>query len=318
MIYDQQETVDKILSKKHSFSNQEFIIEKLLNIDQLYQEQDTIKEPINKNSQNFKFKMDTIDNTISLNSDATCQSIDVKSEINIQPLPIAFKIKSSDEIHLKILFLKDEPFFPQFRKDLEALGAQVTKNVALENVYEIKIEINSDGNKVRDEKRLSSVKEYIKNYFSLFDSQTIQTKNIELLSTICMNVYAQKVNESIYEICGLRDEVAKVKSIMVEMEEKVIEDEVIGLKLFQVRILFVNKFIMNMRETYGNLKIMIDARNRRIQFKGTYAQIKEAKKKLNDILSRITLTTLKADEALINLIQLKEIDVVNWLKSKVS
>jgi hypothetical protein len=112
----------------------------------------------------------------------------------------------------------------------------------------------------------------------------------------------------------LREEVAKVKSLL---DEQIADEEVNGFKLFQLRILFVNKYIMKMRETYPNLKNSIEVRQRRVVLRGTRREIVEAKRSIYEILDAIVLSTLLADDALIKLVQLKEVYLVNLLKSQV-
>ena len=87
--------------------------------------------------------------------------------------------------------------------------------------------------------------------------------------------------------------------------------------LFQLRILFVNKYIMKMREAYPNLKIAIEVRQRRVVLRGTRREIVEAKRSIFEILDAIVLSTLPADDALIKLVQLKEVYLVDLLKSQV-
>ena len=71
-------------------------------------------------------------------------------------------------------------------------------------------------------------------------------------------------------------------------------------------------------EKYKDMLLKIDAKNRSVNFRGTRAQIKDANIILKDILDRIIVSTMPADDALIKLVLFKEIDIVTWLKEKVN
>jgi len=240
------------------------------------------------------------------------QENSAKAEIK----PVFTTITSNEESYLKMLFKAEEVYFSEFKKDMQLMGAQVYKSITPENVYEIKIEkISDEKASLSEAEWLSNVNEFVKEYFSLFESRKFSITNLDTLKSLTsMNVCIEKVNDSIYEISALREEVAKVKSLL---DEQIADEEVNGFKLFQLRILFVNKYIMKMREAYPNLKIAIEVRQRRVVLRGTRREIADAKRSIFEILDGIVVATAPADDALIKLVQLKEVYLVNLLKSQV-
>ena len=328
LMYENQETINDIFSKKHLIQNQELIIEQLLNYQLLEQELDFAKQPVEpKIAAETPKEKEKEENEI-----LSKPSIETRQKINEDPLTYDYIGEKS-----KLLFLKEELYFPRFKDGLLSINASVTKRITPEGLYIVKMdqivvnELNEEDKALqKDDEWTKKVSQYVEDFFGLFESKVEKIENQEILKHIERNCVVQKIDtqENTYEITGPTETFAEINILLQKIQmqieaqksfnEEIIDHETNGLKLFQIRILYVNKFVKLINEKYRDMLLKIDAKNRSVNFRGTRAQIKDANIILKDILDRIIVSTMPADDALIKLVLFKEIDIVTWLKEKVN
>jgi hypothetical protein len=204
-------------------------------------------------------------------------------------------VTSLDEKNLKFLFL-EQRHFEVFSADLVRLGARVSKmDLTPEGVYELKIKKTNDA---PINEWLSGVNNYITTYFTIYETEIGNLRDFEDLEEDNLDESESESEEDDSES---------------DQDELIEEDHVNGLKLFQLRVLEVEKFT----DIEGKkLKVAIDAQKRSVHFIGTREKICQGKNLLKVCLASILVTTVPADEALAQLVFLKRNDLQNWLEKK--
>ena len=236
---------------------------------------------------------------------------------------------------MRVLFLMENPYFVRFRDELFDLGAHVNLSQRDKDVYVVRIEkildnlVEPSDQSDQNERWLSKMRKYYTDFFALFDSQVLKIESSTVLSDISkLNLHLGKVDgkEDMYELLGPKESVAEALVLIQNAEKaskkydadaEIVDDEISGLKLHQIRILFVNKYIKCLQSKYSHLMVRINTKNRNVQYKGARGQINEAKLLLADILDRVKTKTIPGDEMLVKFVLAKEMDIVSWLKEKV-
>ncbi|RNA43786.1 hypothetical protein BpHYR1_014723 [Brachionus plicatilis] len=124
-----------------------------------------------------------------------------------------------------------------------------------------------------------------------------------------------------YIVAGFADDVQK---LMVDIQredvfvppvmEEPVMDQIAGLELYQIRILFVVKYIKTLKEKYPSMTVSINHRQLKVALKGKPSEIAQAKDLCREILSKIKFRDLPFEQIEIKFFAKKEIEVVNWLK----
>jgi hypothetical protein len=138
-----------------------------------------------------------------------------------------------------------------------------------------------------------------------------------------MRVECTRLGENNFKICGFKDLVKKLAEDILNEETKrqqsdheIIEVKRTGFQLYEIRVLFVNKFIKQMKDKFPNLTIKIEAKSLSINFNGIRSEIKAVNDQIDSIVESIKTINYPADDLLVKLIENKEMDVVSWLKDK--
>ena len=245
------------------------------------------------------------------------------------PRPV-LNLTLNDQPNLKVLFLFDELYLKQFTDDLFDMEAAV-KPKADSDEKQIRIECSlpNTSSQAAHQEWHKKVNDYLTKFFGQFEICLIQISDIdEILKRVTydtMRVECTRIETNCVELCGFKELVEKLATAMyaerdkrLEDEQEIVEETRSGLKLFQIRVLFVNKYIKQMRDKHANLTVKIDAKNSIVGMKGTRAQIKDANENLDSIIKSIKTSKYPADDLLIKLIENKEMDVVTWLKDQVN
>ena len=241
-----------------------------------------------------------------------------------QDIPRPFiNLTPDQEPNMKVLYYFDGAYLNEFTNELFDMEAGVLK----QSDDSIKIECSEeDPNKYSEWNR--NVNQYIRKFFDNFDVKTVRVNNIdEVINQLDfdkLRANVKKVDEGSIELCGfkqlvnsLSQKINQISKEISEDEKKVCEEQIENLKLHEIRVLLVHKYIKQMREKHPNFATKVDPRNRIVTLQGTRAQIKDAKHELNKILSMIVSRVLPSDEITIKFMVNKEIDIVTWLKNKV-
>lgn len=239
----------------------------------------------------------------------------------------------NDQPNIKVLFLFEGNYMKQFINELlerEAAAIVSTKADSDEKLIRIECTLTnttSSQSTVHQEWH-TKVNEYLTQFFGQFETCLIQINDIdEILKRVTydvMRVECTRIDANCVELCGFKELVDSFATSIyaerdkqLESEKEIVEETRSDLKLYQIRVLFVDKYIKQMRDKHANLMVKIDARSSVVVMKGTRAQIKDANENLNMIISSIKTIKYPADDLMIKLIENKEMDVVTWLKDQV-
>ena len=322
LIYESQETVDALVAKKHEIQNQELVVERLFNFQLL----DEVKEGGGEVDVTCLAKETAKEIRDEKKEAEIVQTQGVEPLAPIEQEPLFILVTSAAQDCLKVLFLMEDMYFPRLRDDLMKLGARVTKRITPDGIYELKIE--SLFEKVDASQWKSDVGQLVQRFMELFDSKRLKIANsniFQMAQEKCVVLNTEK--KDLYELVGTKEALGEINFLLQKLEqqmeskrvydEEIVDDEQTGLKLFQIRILFVNKYVLQMREQHPEMLLSIDAKNRSVHFRGTRLQISDAKSVLKAVLDSVLVSTMPADDALVKLMLFKENDIVKWIKEKV-
>ena len=128
-----------------------------------------------------------------------------------------------------------------------------------------------------------------------------------------------KLNEDQWELIGFKDEVKYVadlikneNEILKQEIEETTKDEITGLKLYQCRILFVNKYAKLIKDKYENIQVKINTKSGTVELKeGTRSQLDDAKQMAQEILRNIKSRLVAKKSIFFKLITQKE-KIADW------
>ena len=165
----------------------------------------------------------------------------------------------------------------------------------------------------------NKVDQQLKSFFAEFLTAQISSNQHAILSKIkyeTLRISVNKLNETTYEIAGFKNSVESlVKTIANENEifqNEIINKDINGLKLYECRILFVEKFIKAMKEKYEDLVIKINAKIGSVKMTGTRRQTEEADEKARSILRKINSKHISKSTLFLRFVSEKETAVANW------
>jgi hypothetical protein len=262
--------------------------------------------------------------TVPEKKDEPLQVKDSKIQKETKTRPVIV-LTISDVPNLKVLELFDEAYLKQLTDELFDLDAAliISKSKALE---EIRIECSLE-NLSNTQNWHKTVHDHCDNFFDQFHVLNIQIENVDnVLKSVKydkMRVECMRLGENNFKICGFKDLVKKLAEDILNEETKhqqsdheIIEVKRTGFQLYEIRVLFVNKFIKQMKDKFPNLTIKIEAKSLSINFNGIRSEIKAVNDQIDSIVESIKTINYPADDLLVKLIENKEMDVVSWLKDK--
>ncbi len=136
------------------------------------------------------------------------------------------------------------------------------------------------------------------------------------------SVMITKLNEDQCELIGFKDQVKYVADLIKNLNEiflkqaieETTQDEITGLKLYQCRILFVNKYAKLIKDKYENIQVKINTKSGTVELKdGTRSQLDDAKKIAQEILQSIKNRLVVKKSIFLKLITQKEKKIADWL-----
>jgi hypothetical protein len=262
--------------------------------------------------------------TVPEKKDEPLQVKDSKIQKETKTRPVIV-LTISDVPNLKVLELFDEAYLKQLTDDLFDLEAAliIGKSKASEEIH---IECSLD-NFSNIQNWHKTVQEHCDNFFDQFHVFNIQIENVDnILKSVKYDktrVECTRLGENNLEICGFKDLVGKLAEDIFNEESKhkqsdheIIEVKRTGFQLYQIRVLFVNKFNKQMKEKFPNLAIKIETKSLSINFNGVRSEIKAVNDQIDSIVESIKTINYPADDLLIKLTENKEMDVKSWLEKK--
>ncbi len=182
------------------------------------------------------------------------------------------------EPRIKVLMIFEDQFFEQLKFDLEDMNATLTKS---NDTTSIKIE-SLDHNKIT-ENWLFDVKNFLSKFFDDYVIKQITVTNEQVLSKIeydklrvdLLRVASITDESFIYEAIGFKEpvdtlieQIKRENQIFEEKKNVIISETVSGLKVYEIRILFVYKFIVSMRQMHSNVNIVMKSKTGTVEITG--------------------------------------------------
>ncbi len=325
---DSNQSIEKCLEIKHEISRKPLLVEYLHNFKLIDEDLNALIE--NENNQE---EMDTtttctkLEQPISMPSSSVYHKNEPTKLVSFQAPEQAPSVvyDLSKEKNACILKYWNEHQLKRLTSELFDINAALNK---ISNEHQMKIDCTcidvlkqahskEEYNKKVDE-WTKKVNENLMSFFAEF--LTVQISfNEHIHSKIKyepLRISVRKLNETEYEIAGFKDQVNSLVK-MIDTEKEMFQNEIInrdktGLKLYECRILFVEKFIKIMKEKHEDLVIKINAKLGTIKMTGTRRQIEEAEEKAHGILRKIISRNIQKSALFLRFVSEKETAVANW------
>jgi hypothetical protein len=354
LVLNNENDAKSVINRKHEIAKKEFIVEYMYNlelIDELLK--GTKLEKITEESKdesktndkklvqpNDIEKVSFKGGLIKKDKQTHNKAKDTKSDLSLASKQSNLILKQCDEPNISVLYYWDEICFKKFVSDLFNLAAFPIKHPDDKMQIDIEPTINlNELNLEEAESYWKKVIEYLSKFFLNFETKSVLVKNaeeaLEKVSFDKDKVHLKLLplkddkkqsanNVQFVEVCGL---VQYVNETLIELEvfnrkeeqkeNELINDTMTGLKLYETRILYVNKFIKNMKDKYNSVIVTLNPKSGVMQLEnGTRAEIKDIKKNVKELLSLITKIDYPVSEEILKFIELKEHAVVSWQRKQ--
>jgi hypothetical protein len=309
------DSVNACLALKHEISKKELLVEYLHNFE-------IIDDEIN-----------LIEKNLSTETPKIKQPETKKDEFQIPLQEPSFTFDLTSEPNSRILFFWEELQYIRLKNELLEINSQITEDISNRKLIKIWCKINFQNIKLENRANYESIvlnwekntKQHLMKFFSEFDNQTvnIQIKDsnfLEKLKYDRLRVMITKLNEEQWELIGFKDQVKYVadlikneNEILKQAIEETTKDEITGLKLYQCRILFVNKYAKLIKDKYENIQVKINTKSGTVELKeGTRSQLDDAKQMAQEILRNIKSRLVAKKSIFLKLITQKEKKIADW------
>lgn len=311
------DSVNACLALKHEISKKELFVEYLHNFEIIDDEINLIEKNLPAETPKIK------------------QPETKRDEFQIPLQEPSFTFDLTSESNSRILFFWEELQYNRLKNELLEINSQITEDISNRKLIKIWCKINFQNIKLENRANYESIvlnwekntKQHLVKFFSEFDNQTvnIQIKDsnfFEKLKYDRLRVMITKLNEDQCELIGFKDQVKYVADLIKNLNEiflkqaieETTQDEITGLKLYQCRILFVNKYAKLIKDKYENIQVKINTKSGTVELKdGTRSQLDDAKKIAQEILQSIKNRLVVKKSIFLKLITQKEKKIADWL-----
>lgn len=244
-----------------------------------------------------------------------------------QPIFIVLDVQQESKLRLFIHFAK---LYQEFQRELEGFDAKCSESNKSDDFSSIKIQYAlqlpaSEENYVNLKKEWTQkVMCFLNDWFDKFEIKIIETQRSfktlnELTDALNIDAAREKIiqmNDNTFELLGFKTRVAELeRQINEQQNDRTINDQLIDLELFQVRMLYI-KFVPQIKQQYPDLKVAINkqANKHLVEFEGKESEVTQAKQTAQDLLKSIQKFAIPVDELLVAFIATKMKKIVEWLK----
>ena len=246
----------------------------------------------------------------------------------------SFKINSNTEPKIKLLKFFDNSLENDLSFELKERQSSL-KLQQINDIFELFCECTHDlpsdliQFKQIKQKWELEIENFIKSFFKKFTIEKILIKYPNKVtnnliydkSKVTLTKMDDLVQNSWLEVAGFTDDVQKliadIEIIDVFVPPEIpINYSIKGLNLHEIRILFVVKYIKQLKLKYPSLVVNINHKLLQVDLNGLPSEIKEAENICKKILNDIQFIDAPFDEIEIKFFDQKVHDVVDWLKEE--
>jgi hypothetical protein len=234
----------------------------------------------------------------------------------------------TSEPNSRFLFFWEEFQYIRLKNELFEINSQITEDISNRKLIKILCKINFQNIKLENRANYESIvlnwgkntKQHLMKFFSEFDNQTvnIRFKDLNFLEKLKydrLRVMITKLNEDQWELIGFKDQIKYVADL-IKNENEILKqaiEETTGLKFYQCRILFVNKYAKLIKDKYENIQVKINTKSCTVELKeGTRSQLDNAKQMAQEILRNIKSRLVAKKSIFLKLITQKEKKIADW------
>ncbi|CAF0800762.1 unnamed protein product [Brachionus calyciflorus] len=325
--YDNQESCELVCMRKHELSKGSLIVEPLYNYRMLADELKNLE--VKSDASKLEEKSDDV-SKIDVKKEALLHEEKPQETRSVLRTLPSVKFSPHNVPLIKLFKYFGDTFLKEFETQLTDRQASLkitdSNDIVCECTHDLPDnEIEFNQLKLKWEADMNA---FVQNYLKQFSFKEITIRNPDkTLSKINFDDLKVKIipinQPNLFEFIGYSETVNKVileiereDELIKQEEEKLIDDTYDVNELYQIRILFVNKFIKQMKDKYPNMHALINPKKLMVSLRGTSAQIRDAKNLASDIISRIKHRDVPMEAMKAHFFENKEGDVVNWLREK--
>ena len=331
---DCDDDIDSVLSRKHAISRNDLIVERLYNINMVNEVDNEQKCPERERNvaamiESMAFKEESSANSESQSENSKMTTPQQEPTFKLTRLSFILDLKNFP--NSKVLNFFNGIYLNTLESQLSSLNASLKRindfEVRVDYMNQLPESLNQEEFAKFQSEWQDKVKASVSEFFDGFESKIVKINSPEILASLKIenwNAVINKVSdfEDSFEVFGLKSSVDSIVTAIetinhnqAKIESEIVCDQISELKLYEIRILFVNKFRNVIKEAFNDVVVNIVAKDGVVKIQGTKHQINHVKRKACEMLASIVKKEIPANLAMIKFVTKKENLMATWLRS---